>query len=139
MTMRSEDDARSLLTRTVAIPGDPASAVRVVTAHETAPERRTPPDEIVTRLDLLARCAAITRAGTACEFLGIANTGAHRFIAISAPTVDELGYLVGDILTKVLSPEDAHTFLQAIERLVAHQAGERREGVRDVGGNDRPA
>lgn len=114
-------DAQVLLTQAVTTPGAPSSVrVEAITPDPESESRRTPLPEVETRLDMLARCQAVTQARRACEFAGIVNAKADWFIAISAPTVDEMGYMVGDVLTKVLSPDDAHTFIQAMERLVAH-------------------
>ncbi|AWP23464.1 hypothetical protein C4901_09080 [Acidiferrobacter sp. SPIII_3] len=136
----SRADAQALLTQAVTTPGAPSSVrVEAITPDPeseaqrscfrrrcslrgTRASERTSLPEVETRLDMLARCQAVTQARRACEFVGIVNDKAERFIVISAPTVDEMGYLVGDVLTKVLSPEDAHTFIQAMERLVAHYA-----------------
>ena len=51
---------------------------------------------------------------------------AHRFAVISARTVDELGYLMGDLLIKALPPDASQAVVQAMMRLVAHHAAEQR-------------
>jgi hypothetical protein len=122
----SRADAQEILAQAVTAPGTPADIrVEGITPDPEIGARLTPLSEMEVRLDMLARCQAVTQARRACEFVGIVNDKADHFIAVSAPTVDAMGYLVGDILTKALSPEDAHTFLQAMERLVAHYGHER--------------
>ena len=61
-----------------------------------------------------------------CEFIGIISVQAHRFAVISARTVDELGYLMGDLLIKALPPDASQAVVQAMMRLVAHHAAEQR-------------
>lgn len=121
-------EAQALLAEAVATPGMQDS-VRVdgITPGPEAGDLQTPLAEVDDRVEMLARCQGVTKARRAVEFAGLVNTQADRFIAISAPTMDEMGYLVGDLLTRVLSPDDAMTFLRALERLVKHvaDAGER--------------
>jgi hypothetical protein len=89
--------------------------VRVETVASEIP--RTPASEITERLRLLKRCQAITRSGHAFRFMGISNTKAHRFAALSAPSVQEIGYMIGDIIARIsldCSAEEADAFVEAV-------------------------
>ena len=120
-------DAESLLTQAVTAPGEQETVqVEAITDHADDVEHRTPDNEMADRRDILTHCLAITETGLSREFVGIANMQSHRFAVISARTVDELGYLMGDLLIKALPPDASQAVVQAMVRLVAHHAAEQR-------------
>jgi hypothetical protein len=109
------DEIQDLVTQSTTTPGCPAEPIQVAAVDPEKP--RTPASEITERLGLLKRCQVITREGRAFRFMGISNTKACRFAALSAPSVQEIGYMIGDIIARIsldCSAEEADAFVEAV-------------------------
>ena len=110
----SAEEIQDILTQATGTPGEECP-VRVEAVAPESP--RTPASEITERLGLLKRCQVITREGRAFRFMGISNTKACRFAALSAPSVQEIGYMIGDIIARIsldCSAEEADAFVEAV-------------------------
>ncbi len=102
------DEIQDLLTQATTAPGAQAEPIHVA---------RAPASEIAERLGLLEKCQAITQDGHALQFMGIGNPQVHRFMVVSAPSIREMGILIGEVIARIscdCQEEDVDTFLESV-------------------------